>query len=167
MSSRVRSQGVGAAMIRRAMERGRSRNCVMAQLSTDRTRVGALRFCARLGLMPSHHGMKLHLKRGYSVCAAPASRLGLVGNVRGQSFARHGKVRFIDENTQAGTRGRLVFAGRPVGAARGGCDSHTAGLVRGRLQTTCWRLLRLASHRHSCNAFWRIVAFLGSETKWL
>ena len=78
-------------MIRRAMKRGRSRNCVMAQLSTDRTRVGALRFCARLGLMPSHHGMKLHLKRGYSVCAAPASRLGLARRCAGSRLPVMGK----------------------------------------------------------------------------
>lgn len=61
VSSRVRSKGVGAAMIRWAIEHARSRNCVMVQLSTDRSREDALRFYERLGFVASHNGMKLHL----------------------------------------------------------------------------------------------------------
>ncbi len=61
VSSRVRSQGVGEAMLRWAIERARSRNCVMVQLTTDRAREDALRFYERLGFVPSHHGLKLHL----------------------------------------------------------------------------------------------------------
>jgi len=61
ISSGVRSQGVGAAMLQWAIERARFRNCVMVQLTTDRAREDALRFYERLGFVPSHHGMKLHL----------------------------------------------------------------------------------------------------------
>jgi GNAT superfamily N-acetyltransferase len=61
VSSGARSQGVGAALLQWAIERARSRNCVMVQLTTDRERVDALRFYERLGFVASHHGMKLHL----------------------------------------------------------------------------------------------------------
>lgn len=61
VSSSVRSRGVGAAMIRWAIEQARSRGCVMVQLTTDRARDDALRFYERLGFVASHHGMKLHL----------------------------------------------------------------------------------------------------------
>jgi GNAT superfamily N-acetyltransferase len=60
VSSGVRSQGLGAAMLQWAIERARLRNCVI-QLTTDRVREDALRFYERLGFVPSHHGMKLHL----------------------------------------------------------------------------------------------------------
>lgn len=59
--SEARSKGVGAAMVEWAIERSRSRGCVMVQLTTDRAREDALRFYERLGFVPSHHGMKLHL----------------------------------------------------------------------------------------------------------
>lgn len=61
VSSGARSQGVGGAMVRWAIERARARGCIMLQLTTDRTREDALRFYERLGFVPSHHGMKLHL----------------------------------------------------------------------------------------------------------
>jgi len=61
VSSSVRSQGVGAAMLQWAIERARHRHCVMVQLTTDRVREDALRFYERLGFAPSHHGMKLYL----------------------------------------------------------------------------------------------------------
>lgn len=61
VASVVRSQGVGAAMLRWAIERARLRHCVMVQLTTDRVRDEALRFYERMGFVPSHHGMKLHL----------------------------------------------------------------------------------------------------------
>ncbi len=59
--SNARSQGLGAAMVRYAIERARDRDCVMVQLTTDRAREDALRFYERLGFVASHHGMKLHL----------------------------------------------------------------------------------------------------------
>lgn len=61
VSSSVRSQGIGAAMIQRAIEQARERGCVMVQLTTDQARDDALRFYERLGFVASHHGMKLHL----------------------------------------------------------------------------------------------------------
>src|SRR5690606_20662984 len=60
-ASGVRSRGVGAAMFKWAIERARSRGCVMVQLTTDRQRGDALRFYERLGFVASHHGMKLRL----------------------------------------------------------------------------------------------------------
>lgn len=56
-----RSRGVGAAMVRRAVEMARARGCVMVQLATDRSRTDAQRFYARLGFEASHVGMKLML----------------------------------------------------------------------------------------------------------
>lgn len=61
VSSGARSHGIGAAMLQWAIERSRSRRCVMVQLTTDRQRVDTLRFYERLGFVPSHHGMKLRL----------------------------------------------------------------------------------------------------------
>lgn len=61
VSSTARSHGVGGAMLQWAIELARSRDCVMVQLTTDRAREDALRFYERLGFVPSHHGMKLHL----------------------------------------------------------------------------------------------------------
>jgi GNAT superfamily N-acetyltransferase len=61
VSSSVRSQGIGAALIQCAVDRARSRDCVMVQLTTDKTRDEALRFYERLGFVVSHHGMKLYL----------------------------------------------------------------------------------------------------------
>ncbi len=61
VSRSVRSRGIGAAMIRWAIERARSRDCVMVQLTTDRARPEALHFYERLGFVASHDGMKLHL----------------------------------------------------------------------------------------------------------
>lgn len=61
VSSDARSHGVGGAMLEWAIELARTRHCVMVQLTTDRAREDALRFYERLGFVPSHHGMKLHL----------------------------------------------------------------------------------------------------------
>lgn len=61
VSSDTRSHGIGTALLRRAIERARERNCVMVQLTTDRSRQDAQRFYERLGFVSSHDGMKLHL----------------------------------------------------------------------------------------------------------
>jgi GNAT superfamily N-acetyltransferase len=61
VSSSVRSEGIGAALIGWAIEQARTRGCVMVQLTTDRAREEALRFYERAGFVASHHGMKLHL----------------------------------------------------------------------------------------------------------
>lgn len=62
VSSSARSRGIGKALLGWAIERARSRGCVMVQLTTDRAREDALRFYERLGFVPSHHGMKLYLQ---------------------------------------------------------------------------------------------------------
>lgn len=59
--SGYRSRGVGTAMFHYAVERARARNCVVVQLTTDRSREDARRFYERLGFVPSHYGMKLRL----------------------------------------------------------------------------------------------------------
>jgi GNAT superfamily N-acetyltransferase len=61
IASNVRSQGFGEQMIGWAVERCRDRNCRMVQLTSMATRQRAHQFYARLGFVPSHIGMKLHL----------------------------------------------------------------------------------------------------------
>jgi GNAT superfamily N-acetyltransferase len=59
--SDLRSRGIGEALLRWAVEELRSRGCVVAQLTTDKRRVDAHRFYARLGWVASHEGFKLQL----------------------------------------------------------------------------------------------------------
>jgi GNAT superfamily N-acetyltransferase len=54
-----RSQGLGGAMLRWAIEEAQRRGCAMVQLTTDKTRVDAHRFYERLGFTASHEGFKL------------------------------------------------------------------------------------------------------------
>jgi ribosomal protein S18 acetylase RimI-like enzyme len=61
VESRLRGQGIGARMVRHAIERARSRGCRRVQLTSDRVRVDAVRFYERLGFVASHVGMKLAL----------------------------------------------------------------------------------------------------------
>ena len=61
VSSALRGQGVGALMIRWAIDQARERGCSLVQLTTDKSRVGAHRFYERLGFVASHEGMKLTL----------------------------------------------------------------------------------------------------------
>jgi GNAT superfamily N-acetyltransferase len=56
-----RGAGVGAAMMRWALDRARDRGCGLAQLTTDRRRIDAHRFYASLGFVASHVGMKRRL----------------------------------------------------------------------------------------------------------
>jgi len=59
--SDLRSQGIGEALLRWAAEELRSRGCAVAQLTTDKRRLDAHRFYARLGWVASHEGFKLQL----------------------------------------------------------------------------------------------------------
>jgi GNAT superfamily N-acetyltransferase len=59
--SDLRSRGIGEALLRWAVEELRSRGCAVAQLTTDKRRVDAHRFYARLGWVASHEGFKLQL----------------------------------------------------------------------------------------------------------
>jgi len=56
-----RSTGLGAAMIRWAIDDARLRGCALVQLTSDKARIDAHRFYERLGFTPSHEGFKLLL----------------------------------------------------------------------------------------------------------
>jgi len=56
-----RDRGVGAAMVRWAVDEARRRDCALVQLTTDKSRVDAHRFYRRLGFAASHEGFKLAL----------------------------------------------------------------------------------------------------------
>jgi GNAT superfamily N-acetyltransferase len=58
----LRGAGLGAEMIRWAIDRCRARNCKLVQLTSTSTRTRAHAFYARLGFVQSHVGMKLHLR---------------------------------------------------------------------------------------------------------
>ena len=59
--SDLRGRGIGEAMLRWAVEELRSRGCAVAQLTTDKRRLDAHRFYARLGWANSHEGFKVQL----------------------------------------------------------------------------------------------------------
>lgn len=59
VASHLRGQGLGAAMMRDAIDRARNHKCVLVQLTTDVRRTHTQRFYERLGFTASHHGMKL------------------------------------------------------------------------------------------------------------
>ncbi len=56
-----RGSGLGAAMMRWAIDEARRRGCALVQLTSDKARTDAHRFYARLGFVASHEGMKLAL----------------------------------------------------------------------------------------------------------
>lgn len=55
-----RHQGVGKALILKAIEQAKQKGCHLIQLTTDKKRSGALAFYESLGFIASHEGMKLH-----------------------------------------------------------------------------------------------------------
>lgn len=55
-------QGIGKKMFEWAIERAKERNAHLLQLTSDKTRPGAIKFYENLGFKASHEGMKLHLK---------------------------------------------------------------------------------------------------------
>ncbi|NJC69528.1 GNAT family N-acetyltransferase [Planosporangium thailandense] len=57
-----RGQGIGAKLMAWVIEQARQRGCGLVQLTTDKSRVDAHRFYARLGFVASHVGMKLPLR---------------------------------------------------------------------------------------------------------
>jgi len=59
--SDLRSRGIGDVLLRWAAGELRSRGCAVAQLTTDKRRLDAHRFYARLGWVNSHEGFKLQL----------------------------------------------------------------------------------------------------------
>lgn len=59
VAAEYRNRGLGAAMMRWAIDEARSRGCALVQLTSDRTREDAHRFYERLGFVASHEGFKL------------------------------------------------------------------------------------------------------------
>lgn len=59
--SSYRSHRVGTQLMQWAIERAKEHGCQTVQLTTDKSRVDALRFYERLGFKASHEGLKLHL----------------------------------------------------------------------------------------------------------
>lgn len=57
----LRGRGIGERMMAVVAEKARARGCKHLQLLTDKRRVDAQRFYARLGFVASHEGMKLAL----------------------------------------------------------------------------------------------------------
>ncbi|GAB3160999.1 GNAT family N-acetyltransferase [Amycolatopsis stemonae] len=56
-----RGSGLGADLMRWAIDESRRRGCALVQLTSDVSRTGAHRFYERLGFVPSHTGFKLKL----------------------------------------------------------------------------------------------------------
>jgi GNAT superfamily N-acetyltransferase len=59
-----RSSGIGRRLIGWCIERARQRGCRMVQLTSNKSRAGAIRFYESLGFVASHEGLKLHLQAG-------------------------------------------------------------------------------------------------------
>jgi GNAT superfamily N-acetyltransferase len=57
-----RGQGLGARLMEWTIEQARQRGCALVQLTTDKSRLDAHRFYARLGFVASHEGMKRTLR---------------------------------------------------------------------------------------------------------
>lgn len=60
-AAHLRSQGIGAAMMAECEARARAAGATMIQLATDKSRIRAHAFYARLGYAPSHLGFKKKL----------------------------------------------------------------------------------------------------------
>jgi GNAT superfamily N-acetyltransferase len=58
----ARSGGIGRKMVEWAIERAKQRGCHMVQLTSDKSRPDAIHFYESLGFVPSHEGLKLHLR---------------------------------------------------------------------------------------------------------
>lgn len=56
-----RSQGIGRALVRAAVEEARARGCYRVQLTSNTVRADAHRFYRQLGFEPTHVGFKLEL----------------------------------------------------------------------------------------------------------
>lgn len=61
VASALRGRGIGAAMMRRAVEEARRRGAGVVQLTSNRRRTDAHRFYERLGFTASHVGFKWEL----------------------------------------------------------------------------------------------------------
>lgn len=61
VARRLRGQGIGAQMMKWAIERARQHGCHMMQLTSHKSRTDAHRFYEKLGFTKSHIGMKMSL----------------------------------------------------------------------------------------------------------
>jgi ribosomal protein S18 acetylase RimI-like enzyme len=57
-----RNKGIGAELIKWAIDRAKFKGAHVVQLTTDKKRGAALKFYEGLGFIASHEGMKLHLE---------------------------------------------------------------------------------------------------------
>ena len=57
----LRGKGIGAEMMKWAIERARQRGCHLMQLTSHKSRTEAHRFYEKLGFTKSHIGMKINL----------------------------------------------------------------------------------------------------------
>ena len=62
VDSTLRSKGIGAEMMRHAINRAKERGAYLMQLTSHESRIAAHRFYERLGFKKAHVGMKLILK---------------------------------------------------------------------------------------------------------
>ena len=60
----------GGKLIAWAIERAKQRNCRMVQVTSDKRRPEAIRFYEKLGFVPTHEGLKLHLQPPLSLDTA-------------------------------------------------------------------------------------------------
>ena len=60
-ASNRRGEGIGRKMMEFALDQARQRDCLLVQLTTDKTRLDAHRFYKNLGFVASHEGMKIQL----------------------------------------------------------------------------------------------------------
>ena len=56
----LRGEGLGQKMFEWAIQRAKTRNAHLLQLTTDKQRPEAIRFYEKLGFTASHEGMKIH-----------------------------------------------------------------------------------------------------------
>lgn len=61
IQSQFRGMGLGTKLFEWAINRARQKDCKLVQLSSDKTRPGAIRFYENLGFQASHEGLKLKL----------------------------------------------------------------------------------------------------------
>ncbi|MFA9419180.1 MAG: N-acetyltransferase family protein [Gammaproteobacteria bacterium] len=61
IQSQFRGMGLGTKLFEWAINRARQKDCKLVQLTSDKTRPGAIRFYETLGFQASHEGLKLKL----------------------------------------------------------------------------------------------------------
>ena len=61
IDSSCRDKGLGTKLFQWAIQKAKEQNCHLVQLTTDKKRPEALAFYTKLGFIPSHEGLKLHL----------------------------------------------------------------------------------------------------------